>query len=239
VVAHSNSLIYEKFNTGSTAASKVHMLPDPEEPVELAFKNIPEEDVSYDSIDDILAKIELGEENDTLPLAESETPSSDTTSSSKIVTEGSNLYDMEEPKDLKKDETQEDFKEQQDDHIVSMAPRQVAANIDNITSSNIKITTLPEEKNKLYNLNMSSKDSGYKIHLSSSWSEKEARAEWQKIQARHVKYLKNAELIIKKVKANNGKIIYLILAGNFPSVNQAKLICKKLTASKQNCIVTK
>ena len=56
---------------------------------------------------------------------------------------------------------------------------------------------------------------------------------------RHIKYLKNAQLVIKKVKTNNNRIIYLVMAGNYPSLNQAKLVCKKLVSSKQNCIVTK
>jgi septal ring-binding cell division protein DamX len=95
------------------------------------------------------------------------------------------------------------------------------------------------ENNKLYKLNKNSADSGYKIQLSSAWSEKEAKNEWERIQIRHIKYLKNAQLVIKKVKTNNDRIIYLVMAGNYPSLNQAKLVCKKLVSSKQNCIVTK
>ena len=91
----------------------------------------------------------------------------------------------------------------------------------------------------LYKLNKNSAESGYKIQLSSAWSEKEANNEWERIQMRHIKYLKNAQLVIKKVKTNNDRIIYLVMAGNYPSLNQAKLVCKKLVSSKQNCIVTK
>ena len=107
------------------------------------------------------------------------------------------------------------------------------------TSFQLKITRLSGENNKLYKLNKKSADSGYKIQLSSAWSEKEANNEWERIQMRHIKYLKNAQLVIKKVKTNNNRIIYLVMAGNYPSLNQAKLVCKKLVSSKQNCIVTK
>ena len=104
----------------------------------------------------------------------------------------------------------------------------------------LKIIQIDDQNNKLQKLNMhSDKDFGYKLHLSSAWSEKEAKNEWQKIKARHAKYLDKTELTIKKVTASNGKIIYLVMAGNYSSLDKAKLICKKLHLSNQNCIVTK
>lgn len=111
--------------------------------------------------------------------------------------------------------------------------------ITNQEISDLKITKISGQNNKLHIFNTSTADSGYKIQLSSAWSEKEAKAEWNKIQLRHIKYLKNTKLIVKKVKINNNRIIYLIMAGNYSSLNQAKLVCKKLVLSKQNCIVTK
>jgi len=208
VIAHSSSLIYEKLNPGSVVLSKVNVLPDSEKPIELDFKSNPKNMPEYDSIDDILAKIEL--------QAEEESPQKEAVTPDNVVM----------PNSI--DSSDELLHEQ--DATEPSNP---------LTENGLRITNLPEETNKLYNLNINSIDSGYKIQLSSAWSEKEAQNEWKKIQARHVKYLKNAELVIKKVKANNDKIIYLIMAGHYSSVAQAKLICKKLTQAKQNCIVTK
>ncbi len=199
IIPHSNSLIYEKLNPSNKLIENVDFLSEPEEPIDLGFKSNLEDVIVYDSIDDILAKIDLNE------AATGEDPFvhiDDSINHNKIVTTA-NDFDI------------------------------------NHNPSKLEITKLSTSPNKQYILNSSLLDADYKIQLSSAWSEKEAETEWGKIQLRHIKYLKNTKLVIKKVKVNNNRIIYLIMAGNYPSLNQAKLVCKKLALSKQNCIVTK
>ncbi len=115
--------------------------------------------------------------------------------------------------------------------------------IDKTIGNNPSQTTLTintiTENNKLHKVNINNSENNYKLQLTSAWSEKEAKNKWEKIKLRHIKYLKNSKLITKKIKTNDGKIIYLIMAGNYASLSQAKLICKKLIAKKQSCIVTK
>jgi hypothetical protein len=82
-------------------------------------------------------------------------------------------------------------------------------------------------------------DAGYKIQLSVAFSENDALLRWQGITKRHNKILENANLITRKVEGQNERIFYIILAGTYTSLNQAKLVCKKLISRKQNCIVTK
>ena len=212
IIPHSNSLIYEKLKPASAIEAEVNLSSEPEEPLELNFRSPANDVAEYDSIDDILAKIDLDGEDKS----------------------GMNVSSLEI------------------DANVNAMPTSIiedVGNVDNSTDENrgeaesnipqLKITRLSGENNKLYKLNKNSADSGYKIQLSSAWSEKEAKNEWERIQIRHIKYLKNAQLVIKKVKTNNNRIIYLVMAGNYPSLNQAKLVCKKLVSSKQNCIVTK
>ena len=212
IIPHSNSLIYEKLKPAKAPEAEINLSSDPEEPLELGFRSHVNDVAEYDSIDDILAKIDL---------------EGDDKSAANVPSVGV-------------------------DNTLNAVPTSIiedGGNVDNSTDENrgeaesnipqLKITRLSGENNKLYKLNKNSADSGYKIQLSSAWSEKEAKNEWERIQTRHIKYLKNAQLIIKKVKTNNNRIIYLVMAGNYPSLNQAKLVCKKLVSSKQNCIVTK
>ena len=210
IIPHSNSLIYEKLKPASAIETEVNLSSDPEEPLELGFRSHANDVAEYDSVDDILAKIDL--EGEGKPAVNVSSPELDNTVTAELT---SNMED-----------------DGNDDNNPDVSKGE--ADI-----PQLKITKLSGENNKLYKLNNDSADSGYKIQLSSAWSEKEAKNEWERIQMRHMKYLKNAQLVIKKVKTNNNRIIYLVMAGNYPSLNQAKLVCKKLVSSKQNCIVTK
>ena len=210
IIPHSNSLIYEKLKPGNALEAEINLSPDPEEPIDLGFRSHANDVAEYDSIDDILAKIDL--EGEGKPAVNVSSPELDNTVTAELT---SNMED-----------------DGNDDNNPDVSKGE--ADI-----PQLKITKLSGENNKLYKLNNDSADSGYKIQLSSAWSEKEAKNEWERIQMRHMKYLKNAQLVIKKVKTNNNRIIYLVMAGNYPSLNQAKLVCKKLVSSKQNCIVTK
>jgi len=212
IIPHSNSLIYEKLKPANAPEAEINLSSEPEEPLELGFRSPAHDVAEYDSIDDILAKIDLdGEDKPAVNVSSSEVDNTVNTELTRAMEDDGNIDNS----------TDEDKGEGQ-------------ANI-----PQLKITKLSGENNKLYKLNKNSADSGYKIQLSLAWSEKEAKNEWERIQMRHMKYLKNAQLVIKKVKTNNNRIIYLVMAGNYPSLNQAKLVCKKLVSSKQNCIVTK
>ncbi len=217
VVPNSNSLIYEKLNPSNVVEDSINFLSDPEQPIDLGFKDNLENVAVYDSIDDILAKIDLAGE---APIAH-------------------NSYLNEENKAIISDSLNSVSGNETNDSSGNDNSNSLIKNIDQTDVPRFKIIKLTEENNKLYIYNTKSVESGYKIQLSSAWSEKEAQTEWHKIQMRNIKYLKNAQLVVKKVKVNNGRIIYLIMAGNYSTLNQAKLICNKLISSKQNCIVTK
>jgi hypothetical protein len=86
---------------------------------------------------------------------------------------------------------------------------------------------------------VSAEDEGYKIQLATAFSEGDAKKLWQEITRRHSKVLNGANLIAKKIDGKNERIFYLVMAGTYPSLNHAKLVCNRLTSRKQNCIVTK
>ncbi len=80
---------------------------------------------------------------------------------------------------------------------------------------------------------------GYKLQLSQASSEEDASWEWERIKKKNNKILSDASFIAQRVEGKNKRIFYLVMAGYYQKLNQAKLVCKKLLGQKQNCIVTK
>ncbi|MFY9589788.1 SPOR domain-containing protein [Rickettsia endosymbiont of Halotydeus destructor] len=78
---------------------------------------------------------------------------------------------------------------------------------------------------------------GYKIQLASVKSEAEAIEEGERIKKKFIKILKNADITTKKVKYDDGKFFYLVLAGDYESLSQAKAVCKKLSYQHQSCVL--
>jgi hypothetical protein len=80
---------------------------------------------------------------------------------------------------------------------------------------------------------------GYKLQLSQASSATDAAREWGRIKKKNNKILSDVSFIAQKVEGKNKRIFYLVMAGYYQNLNQAKLVCKKLLRQKQNCIVTK
>lgn len=77
----------------------------------------------------------------------------------------------------------------------------------------------------------------YKVQLGSVKSEADAINEGERIKKKFPKILKNAVITTQKVKCDDGKFFYLILAGNYDNLSQAKAVCKKLSQNKQSCVL--
>lgn len=206
VIPHSDSLVYEKLNINRSSFSKVHILPSPEEPLEIV-RNQEREAKFLDSIDEILSNLgfyenELLEEN-----------ISDNDSLDYIMP--NNLPSKEDL--LISDET-----------------------IIFVPGTKLKVMKAMEDRYKTMLVNVvSDQDNGYKIQLSLAHSLEDAKKQWKKIQQKYSKIFQDANLIVKKVDGKNERIFYLVMAGSYPSLSHAKMICKKLSFRKQNCIVTK
>jgi len=206
VIPHSDSLVYEKLNVDRQKPSQVHILPDPEEPVEIV-RNIEHEAKFLDSIDEILANLGYYE-SELLENSSSEEDSLDYIMPNKLPSKEDLLIS---------------------DEAIIFLP-----------GTKLKVMKALEDRYKTMRINVvSDQDKGYKIQLSSAYSSSDAKKEWQKIQQKYSKILQNANLIIKKVDGNSERIFYLVMAGSYPSLSHAKMVCKKLSFRKQNCIVTK
>ncbi len=205
IVPHSDSSVYDTLHSSSSKHSAVHVLPDPEDPMEIVRNASSAQPQFLDSIDDILANIEYYEESlldDS--LSEHALPNMLASKDAKL-----NMHEHDDRMVLVSGTKLRVFKALEDRYE---APR------DNIV------------------LDM---DGGYKIQLSSASSYEDAKIQWQQIKQRNHKTLNNANLIIKKVEGKNERIFYLVMAGSYPSLNYAKMICRQLSFKKQNCIVTK
>ena len=94
-----------------------------------------------------------------------------------------------------------------------------------------------EKGSKATNTKSCNNYESYKIQLGSVKSETEAMQEGERIKKKFPKILKNVVITTKKVKYDDGKFFYLILAGDYGSLSQAKAVCKKLAYNKQSCVL--
>lgn len=109
-----------------------------------------------------------------------------------------------------------------------------------VPGTSLNVIKALEGEHKITNINVVDEEQGgYKIQLASSYSQNDAMKKWQTISQKHRKILNDANLIIKKIEGKNERIFFLVMAGSYPSLSHAKLLCKKLSKRKQNCIVTK
>ncbi len=109
-----------------------------------------------------------------------------------------------------------------------------------VPGTSLNIIKALESEYKIANINVvDEEEGGYKIQLASAYSRNDAMKKWQNISQKHKKILSDANLIIKKIEGKNERIFFLVMAGSYPSLSHAKLLCKKLSKRKQNCIVTK
>ena len=109
-----------------------------------------------------------------------------------------------------------------------------------VSGTRLQIIRALESRYKRLDTNiLSENQDGYKIQLSSAYSLSDAKKQWLIIKRKHDKIIKNANLITKKVEGKNERIFFLVMAGTYSSLNHAKLVCRKLAARKQNCIITK
>lgn len=205
VIPNSDSLVYEKLRQNAAKPRKLNILPEPEEPIYIS--NLPDnmsEVIFLDSIDKILANIELHEVSDNEGL---------------------------------------DNRDQSAEHVALEAKKdQLDDGRNKIIIPGINLEVIKATENR-FNGNgveiAKNEDAGYKIQLSVAYSQNDAIILWEEISKRHSRILANSNSIIRKVTGSNNRIFYLIMAGTYPSLEQAKLVCKKLLAHRQNCIVVK
>ncbi len=209
VLPHSDSLVYNKLKDNSTITSKIHVLPNPEKPLEII--NLQKNKTKFfDSIDKILANIEFYE--------------------NKILQEDNNIDDLEyiKPNLLIGGDTSQDNNNLLENNIIL------------VPGTALKIIKSEEDRYKMSRVNIvTDQKKGYKLQLSSTYSMPEANKKWKELQGKYPKILQNANLIVKKIEGKNERIFYIVMAGAYPSLNHAKIICKKLLSRKQNCIITK
>lgn len=210
IIPYSDNLVYNKLRSKDAKLDGIHFLPDPEKPIEIVRNTIESQPQFLDSIDEILANIEHYETE----LVEGDLDDNDASD-----------YIM--PNMLTAKDSEPDNSEACNEVIF-------------VAGAKLQVIKALEDRYQLSRNNVVSKgEQGYKIQLSSASSEADANKQWRRIRKKHSKILQDTHLIIKKVEGKNERIFFLIMAGTYPSLNQAKRVCKHLSYKKQNCIVTK
>lgn len=227
VIPNSDSLVYEKLKSAPEKNRAVNILPEPEQPIEIDRTQVAETSntvqvVDMDAIDQILAKIE---DEDPMSVLEEE---SKNTSLSETSTE--NVEDSIMPTDIKNTNTSDSDSKPID-----------AQNYDKvkIATSNLNIIKSDQSKYKHGKTIEPLLEQGYKVQLATSLSLADANKTWLEIKKRHGKILAGAKFVTKKIEGKKDRIFHLIMAGYYPTLNHAKLVCDKLISQKQNCIVVK
>lgn len=205
VLPNSDSLVYERLKGGSHRERKINLLPEPEEPIEIAKKQEVKTKL-LDSIDEILDNIEYYE-NEYITSEDNDTENTDYVVPNVLLAKDDDKLDE---------------------------------NSIYVPGTSLNIIKALEGGHKIANYNVvDEEEGGYKIQLASAYSQNDAMKKWQYISQKHRKILNDANLIIKKIEGKNERIFFLVMAGSYPSLSHAKLLCKKLSKRKQNCIVTK
>ncbi len=227
VIPNSDSLVYEKLKSDLEKNRAINLLPEPEQPIEIDRTPVAETSntvqvVDMDAIDQILAKIE-----DEDPMSVLEEESKNTSLSGTSV---ENTGDLIMPNDIKNTNTSSDDSKPID-----------AQNYDKvkIATSNLNIIKSDQSRYKHSKPIEPSLEQGYKVQLATSLSLADANKTWLEIKKRNGKILAGAKFLTKKIEGKKDRIFHLIMAGYYPTLNHAKLVCDKLISHKQNCIVVK
>lgn len=209
VVANVGNIVYENLQQ-QKGKQKVVLQPEPEKPLNLIHQ--PEfGDKNTDPIDEILAGIVESDYDKYKKHNVTNTKTND-----EVVL----------PENIKNQPTQTE---------------NVQKIKNNSEQTGLNITRVTETRNKIYKRNLpNSRSKGrYKIQLASVKSLIEAEKELERIKKKYNKILSRSNLDIKKVQYTKRKIFYIILAGEYKSIGEARLICRKLSDSSQSCIISK
>lgn len=78
----------------------------------------------------------------------------------------------------------------------------------------------------------------YRVQVSSAKSIDVAIKEGERLKSKYEKIFLNSKLYYIKERGKNGTFFYMILLGDYKTLNQAKSVCKKLAYKQQECIIS-
>lgn len=242
VVANSNNIIYENFQSNKKSHTFSILQPEPEKPLNIIL-NKPQNEEVTDPIDTILNAIIEKEPNQNsvnLSVFDSQDNSND------IIIPNIIQPSIIKIEALNEANTTNEFvsSENLDNKEESVTVEQNQASDSPINRMGLNIVKISQKNNtnknnNLYQEKLDNQHKGfYRLQLASVKSELEATQEGERIKKKYNKILLNATISVKKVPYDKGKFFYLALAGNYDSLSKAKTICKKLANNQQNCIIT-
>jgi len=228
IVANSNNIIYENFQSNKKPSTSSILQPEPEKPLNIIANKARDGEVT-DPIDAILSGIIEKESNQ------------GTTDISVFDSQDIILPNIIKPEIIKTEASQELTETNEFITSGDSEPKEELTQIKQETASKLglNIVKIPKKNDNSYQEKSHNHYQGfYRVQLASVKSELEATQEGERIKKKYSKILANAIISVKKVPYNKGKFFYLVLAGDYDSLSKAKTICKKLANNQQNCIIT-
>jgi cell division septation protein DedD len=233
VVPNMDKTIYDNLSSNSKSQKDERLLPSPEKPLDR------EKAISGDYLDNISDNIEPSKSvNKTVNITKD-------IKDYKIDDSKKNPIMAEKEPNIKKsnlDDTsfiisESDIMEGSEKPVtLPKASAPVALPIDKLAQkNNVKVAKIDIEavkKNK-------NPANGYRVQLASFKTQKEVSAEWDKIQKHHEQLVKKHKHIIARKEIAGKGTYYRLQLGPISSESDARMLCKKLMSSDQNCFVIK
>ena len=122
--------------------------------------------------------------------------------------------------------------------VSNIVPAKDDANLESKPSKSLNIVTIPNDQNaKTSHIQGKKAKASYYIQLASARTKEQAIKEWERISKTQIKLLSNLGHKIESYNISGKGKFYYVLAGPLRSNAHAKLLCKKLVNSRQNCII--
>ncbi len=210
VIPNSDSLVYEKLKSGALKEQVATIVQGPEEPIEITKTGFKNNDVH--SIDDILANLEKYEDQ----LLEDKSLEKAAQEEQGVVM----------PTDLKKTDSKEAEESEKQKQNLDSDLNIIKAEDDRYQIE--ELSNINDQENK-----------GFKVQIAAALSVNSAKKKWLELKKRHGKALNKASFVNQKVSGKNERIFYLVMGGYYPSLNEAKSVCRQLSRRNQHCIVVR
>ncbi len=217
VIPNADNMVYENLQQKQISKNIV-LQAEPEKPLNIiTHHQTAQNNDEFDPINDILSSIIEVDK-----LKQQENQSNSTKTENDIIL----------PNIIKNEVRGQDFSTEQQLITTSQSlnHNKTGLNIVKVTNASRKIEKTPLNK---------ARKNGYQIQLASVRSELDAIQEGERIKKKYPKILNDDIIKIKKIKSSKGSFFYLVIAGSYDNINQAKAVCKKLSSNQQDCVIAK
>jgi cell division septation protein DedD len=263
VVLNMDKTIYDNLNSNNASVPKTEkFLPTPEQPIDRAIINGEQSELNENSNDETIYDSSKTHKEDKLdnskfPINITKDIKDYSNNDNKKIIINNNQHKAEDVIITEKDILEQDVIHEKKSVANDNAPINLITNNDNKTSkkpaklkneskkiiaeiNHKDLSSINLDESKVENLkSKKANTSKYRIQLASFKSQKEVNFEWNKIKKNNSKIIANHKYFIAKKEIAGKGLYYRLQLGSFDNEQDARLLCKKLSANKQSCFVLK